>query len=150
MSPTQSTCHRWSAREVRLLNEVPRVLVVDDNEDAAEALATYLSYEGVETRAAFGCADALRCVKDWVPDVVVLDIMMPGRDGYETASALRSYLPTRSLGIVAFTSLDEDHVRETGSARHNFDGYCQKGTAPAVLLALLRRLWHGGLGVGRR
>jgi CheY-like chemotaxis protein len=118
------------------------VLVVDDNAGAAEALATYLSYEGMEARAAMSCTEALRCVKDWVPDVVVLDIMMPGRDGYETASALRSYLPTQSLGIVAFTSLDEDHVKETGKARHNFDGYCQKGTAPTALLALMRRLWR--------
>ena len=143
MSRTPSTCKRWSAREVRLLHKVPRVLVVDDNAGAAEALATYLSYEGVEARSASGCAEALRCVKDWVPDVVVLDIMMPERDGYETASALRSYLPTHSLGIVAFTSLDEDHVKETGRARHNFDGYCQKGTAPTALLALMRNLWRG-------
>ena len=82
---------------------------------------------GVDARTAIGCDEALRCVKDWVPDVVVLDIMMPERDGYETASALRDYLPTHSLGIVAFTSLDQDHVKETGRARHNFDGYCQKG-----------------------
>jgi two-component system, OmpR family, response regulator len=143
MSRSPSTCTRWSAREVRLLHEVPRVLVVDDNVGAAEALATYLSYEGVDARSADGCAAALRCVKDWVPDVVVLDIMMPEHDGYETASALRSYLPTHSLGIVAFTSLDEDHVRETGKARHNFDGYCQKGTAPTALLSLMRNLWRG-------
>lgn len=121
---------------------MPRVLVVDDNGGAAEALAAYLSYEGVDARAVVGCDEALRCVKDWVPDVVVLDIMMPERDGYETASALRDYLPTHSLGIVAFTSLDEDHVKETGRARHNFDGYCQKGTAPSQLLALMRNIWR--------
>ncbi|MDP9649128.1 CheY-like chemotaxis protein [Paraburkholderia caledonica] len=142
MSQTTSSWQRWSARQVRVLHEVPRVLVVDDNAGAAEALATYLSYEGVEARAAIGCNEALRCVKDWVPDVVVLDIMMPERDGYETASALRTYLPTPSLGIVAFTSLDEDHVRETGRGRHNFDGYCRKGTAPTALLALMRILWR--------
>jgi two-component system, OmpR family, response regulator len=127
---------------VRVLHETPRVLVVDDNAGAAEALAIFLSYEGVEARAAIGCTEALRCVKDWVPDVVVLDIMMPEHDGYETAGALRDYLPTPNLGIVAFTSLDEDHVRETGRARHNFDGYCQKGTAPTVLLDLMRNLWR--------
>ena len=143
MPRTPSTCQRWSAREVQVLHELPRVLVVDDNAGAADALATYLSYEGVEARSANGCAQALQCVKDWVPDVVVLDIMMPERDGYETAIALRSYLPTQSLGIVAFTSLDEEHVRETARSRHNFDGYCQKGTAPTALLALLRNLWRG-------
>ncbi|MBB5497867.1 response regulator [Paraburkholderia sp. MM5384-R2] len=142
MPRNPTTCQRWSAREVQLLHDVPRVLVIDDNESAAEALATWLSYEGVEARAATGCTAALHCVRNWVPDVVVLDIMMPERDGYETASALRRYLPTHSLGIVAFTSLDEDHVRQTGRERHNFDGYCQKGTAPATLLALLRGLWR--------
>lgn len=143
MSRIPSTCQRWSAREVKLLHEVPRVLVVDDNENAAEALATWLSFEGVEARAANGCAQALNCVKDWVPDVVVLDIMMPERDGYETASALRGYLPTQSLGIVAFTSLDEDRVKKTGRSPHNFDGYCQKGTTPIALLALMRKIWRG-------
>jgi two-component system, OmpR family, response regulator len=116
--------------------------VVDDNLGAAEALATYLSLEGVEARTASGCSEALRCVRDWVPDVVVLDIMMPGRDGFETAQALRSYLPTQNLGIVAFTSLDDDRVRESGHARHNFDGYCRKGTAPVALLALMQMLWR--------
>ena len=142
MSQLHSPCQTWSARKLRLLNAVPRVLVVDDNPEAAEALAVYLSYEGVETRTANGCGEALRCVKDWVPDVVVLDIMMPERDGFETAQALRTYLPTTNLGIVAFTSLDDDHVRETGKARHNFDGYCRKGTAPVALLALMQKLWR--------
>jgi two-component system OmpR family response regulator len=124
------------------MNALPRVLVVDDNPDAAEALAVYLSYEGLETRTANGCGEALQCVRDWVPDVVVLDIMMPEHDGFETAEALRTYLPTTNLGIVAFTSLDDDHVRETGKARHNFDGYCRKGTAPIALLALMEKLWR--------
>jgi two-component system OmpR family response regulator len=79
------------------------VLVVDDNAEAAEALATYLSYEGVETRTAIGCGEALRCVRDWVPDVVVLDIMMPERDGFETAQALRTYLPAKQ-GLRGTTS----------------------------------------------
>lgn len=142
MSGLPSTCQTWSARRVRVLNAMPRVLVVDDNVNAAEALATYLSFEGVEARTASGCTEALRCVRDWVPDVVVLDIMMPERDGFETAQALRTYLPTPNLGIVAFTSLDDDHVRETGTARHNFDGYCRKGTAPIALLALMKKLWR--------
>ena len=59
-----------------------------------------------------------------------------------TVERPRGYLPTQSLGIVAFTSLDEDHVRETGRALHNFDGYCQRGTAPTVLFALMRKLWR--------
>jgi CheY-like chemotaxis protein len=138
----QSLCQTWSARKIRVLNAHPRVLVVDDNTNAAEALATYLSYEGVETRTANGYGEALSCVRDWVPDVVVLDIMMPEHDGFETAQALRSYLPTTNLGIVAFTSLDDDHVRETGTARHNFDGYCRKGSPPVALLALMQKLWR--------
>jgi two-component system OmpR family response regulator len=142
LSVIPSTCQTWSARKIRVLNASPRVLVVDDNPGAAEALATFLSLEGVEARTANGCSEALRCVKDWVPDVIVLDIMMPGHDGFETAQALRSYLPTPNLGIVAFTSLDDDHVRENGRARHNFDGYCRKGTTPVALLALMQKLWR--------
>src|SRR6202012_5585724 len=65
MSRTLSSCQRWSAREIRVLHEVPRVLVVDDNAGAAEALATYLSYEGVEARAANGGEQGLACVRAW-------------------------------------------------------------------------------------
>ena len=92
----------------------PRVLVVDDERSIVDFIRLGLQYEGFLVQTAPDGQAALRLISEFRPHVVVLDIMMPGRDGYETASALRSYLPTPSLGIVAFTSLDEEHVRETG------------------------------------
>jgi PleD family two-component response regulator len=63
----------------------PHVLVVDDYRGAAIATATYLSLDGMEARVAGGCGDALEIIKNWFPAVVLLDIWMPQRDGFETA-----------------------------------------------------------------
>lgn len=140
MYQPDSTCRRWTKRKVKLLNKWPRVLVVDDHPDSAEALATLLSYEGIETRVALGCDAALNCVRVWFPDVIVLDIKLHGRDGIETAKLLREYLSTESLGILAYTSFDEDYLLIRGGVE-DFDGYCRKGNSPAALLALMRQLW---------
>lgn len=141
MFPSDSTCRRWSKRKVKLLNKLPRVLVVDDHPDSAEALATLLSYESIETRVAPGCDAALSCVRVWFPDVIVLDIKLHGHDGFETAKLLREYLSTESLGILAYTSFDQDYLIKKGGLG-DFDGYCRKGNSHAALLALMRQLWE--------
>ncbi|MDE1181627.1 response regulator [Paraburkholderia sp.] len=126
---------------MRLLNKAPRVLVVDDHPDIADALAAFLNCDGIETRTATGCGEALQCVRDWVPDVVVLDIMMPGRDGFETAKLIRQYLPTESLAILAYTSFDESYLSQNGRKLDDFDGYCRKGNAPSSVLGLIQQFW---------
>src|SRR5438874_1594119 len=66
-----------------------RVLVVDDNEDAANSLAMVLSLGGHETASVYTAADALERAASFKPDVVLLDIGLPGMDGYEVAQRLR-------------------------------------------------------------
>ncbi len=83
--------------------------------------------------------DALQAIDGWVPHVVVLDISMPEHDGFATARVLRRISPTRNAGIIAFTALGEDYVRSKG-VHAGFDGYCQKGNAPSVLVNLISRL----------
>lgn len=65
-----------------------RILVVDDNADAADAVAVLLSIEGHDVRTAFTAREALRVAASWHPEALVLDIGLPDMDGYELARAV--------------------------------------------------------------
>jgi two-component system, OmpR family, response regulator len=118
-----------------------RILVVDDNHNAAEALAAYLSFEKVDSRTAFGGLEAISIGSAWLPHAIAMDISMPECNGVQAALALRQDGRTSGIAIIAFTALDEAEV-----CRHltdqEFDGYCQKGQSPANLLALVMTFAH--------
>jgi CheY-like chemotaxis protein len=88
------------------------VLIVDDNVSAAQALATYLSLEGMECRAVFGGHAAVSLATEFKPHVIIVDISMPGFDAYQAALALRGDVRTSAVAIVAFTALDEAELRQ--------------------------------------
>jgi DNA-binding response OmpR family regulator len=113
-----------------------RVLIVDDNQNAAQALAAYFAGEEMECRVAFGGEEAIAEGNAWSPHVIVMDISMPGCNGFEAALALRRGPRTSGITILDFTALDETEVRRH-LVGHEFDGYCQKGLPPTHLLALI-------------
>jgi CheY-like chemotaxis protein len=82
-----------------------RVLVVDDNADAADALAAVAGLLGCEARACHGGAEALEALGEELPDVLLLDLSMPGVDGMEVAVRARSRARARPLLLVATTAL---------------------------------------------
>jgi two-component system OmpR family response regulator len=101
-----------------------RVLIVDDYKDGAESLAAYLSFKAMECRIALGGRQAIELVTAWQPDVIIMDISMPGIDGFEATLALRRDLRAGNTVIIAFTALDEadvlghlSHQHLTGIAR---------------------------------
>ncbi|MEA3084379.1 MAG: hypothetical protein QOC89_2076, partial [Paraburkholderia sp.] len=63
-------------------------MVVDDNENAALALATYLSLDDIEARAVFGGVEAVHAGREWMPHVVLMDISMPHCNSLQAAKAL--------------------------------------------------------------
>ncbi|QIE29399.1 Response regulator receiver domain protein (plasmid) [Caballeronia sp. SBC1] len=128
--------HLWTNRRVQVNGEQMRVLVVDDNHNAAEALATYLSFENLQCRMAFGGVEAIAVGIAWAPHAIIMDISMPGCSGFEAALTLRQDGRTCGIAIVAFTALDESEVR-SHIIDSEFDGYCQKGQTPANLVALV-------------
>jgi PAS domain S-box-containing protein len=89
-----------------------RVLVVDDNADAASMLDMLLRSVGHETRMANDGAEALRIAEKFEPDIVLLDIGMPGLDGYEVARRLRRLARERPLRIIAVTGWGQDADRQ--------------------------------------
>jgi CheY-like chemotaxis protein len=131
-----SRARPWSERRIVSPTLPLRVLVVDDNQNAAEAIAAYLSLETAECRVALGGAQAIEIGTHWLPHIIAMDISMPEINGFEATLALRRDLRTGNIVILAFTALDEVEV-----LRHlthlTFDGYCQKGQSPAALIALI-------------
>ncbi|WP_063786781.1 response regulator [Caballeronia cordobensis] len=134
-----SKCQRWTSRDVFIGRRKPRVLVVDDYEDAANAIAAYLQIEGAAVRTANGCFGALQVADSWAPDIILLDIMMPEHDGFFTARALRR-LSRDDFAIIAYTANDQDFVRSSGDVTL-FDAYCQKAISPTYLLGLMEGLY---------
>lgn len=132
-------CARWSSRTVRFTGLMPAVLVVDDHEASGEALTAALGAEAMDVRFASGGVQALEVTRNWIPDVVVLDINMPIHDGFSTARVLRRIQTTQDATIVAFTSLDEREVREKALIS-GFDGYCQKGQSPKEIVVLIQTM----------
>jgi CheY-like chemotaxis protein len=90
-----------------------RVLVVDDNHDAGEALGTLLSALGATVCTVHSGAEALNVINDFKPEVVLLDIGMPGMDGYEVARRIRAESAAASAILIALTGWgqEEDTLR---------------------------------------
>ena len=97
-----------------------------------------LARDSASCYVALGLA-ALETVSAWVPEIALLDLNMPGTDGYAVARRLRGVAFTQHTIIVAFTALDEPTARLSGVAA-GFDAYCRKGAAPNSLLHLLQTL----------
>ncbi len=90
--------------------QLRRIMVVDDNVDAAESLAMLLELMDYEARVAFSGADALAVAEEFRPEVVFLDIGLPGMNGYEVAAELRRRGFTNAY-LVALTGWGADDDR---------------------------------------
>lgn len=113
-----------------------RLLVVDDNQDAADSLAMLLKLQRHEVRVTYSGLAALEMIKTYTPDVVLLDIGMPGMDGYEVARRIRQ---TPGLGNVVLAALTGWGQREDRrrTAEAGFDHHLVKPPAPDALEKLL-------------
>ena len=114
------------------------VMVVDDNEDAARALGEALEFQGHEVKVVFSAPEALALAARFRPDVGLLDIGLPGMDGYELAVRLREQPGGESLRLIAVTGYGQDSDRRR-AAEAGFDQHLTKPVDPRVLDGLLRQ-----------
>jgi PAS domain S-box-containing protein len=112
-----------------------RVLVADDNRDSADTLQRVLVHYGHEVRVAYDGQSALRIGAEFRPRVAVLDIAMPGGDGYEVARAIRRQ-QGKDVTLVALTGWGQDADRKRASEA-GFDYHLVKPVDPAALNQLL-------------
>jgi PAS domain S-box-containing protein len=115
-----------------------RLLVVDDNADAAESLAVLFRLEGHEVRVACDGPAALAAARASPPEVVVLDLGMPGMDGFEVARRLRKQPTLKDTLLVALTGWAQEEDRRR-CFEAGFDGHLPK---PVDLDALRQFLVH--------
>ncbi len=113
-----------------------RVLVVDDNGDAAESLETLLQLWGHQARSALDGKEALIQVAAFEPEIILLDIGLPGMDGYEVARQIRALPAGRSSLIVAVTGYGRSSDR-LQSQEAGFDHHLVKPVQPEVLQELI-------------
>jgi CheY-like chemotaxis protein len=132
----RSGVHEWQ-RSGSSTEEIPprRILVVDDNRDAADSTGTLLLLWGHQVRVAYDGPSAVGIAREFQPEFCLLDLGMPGMDGYQVAEALRR-AGLGALRLVAMTGFDgeadQQHSREAG-----FDAFLVKPVEVAALQAVL-------------
>jgi PAS domain S-box-containing protein len=115
-----------------------RVLVVDDHKDTAEGIARLLKLDGHTVRVANNGFDAVREARQLHPEFILLDIGLPGMDGYEVAEMLRKEECCRDSILVAISGYGDEASR-IRSAEAGFDHHLVKPVKPESLLTLLQR-----------
>jgi two-component system phosphate regulon response regulator PhoB len=120
-----------------------RILVVDDEPDITALVAYHLAKAGHRVSTASSGPEALKAAREERPDIVVLDLMLPGVSGYEVLAELRKREETRDVGVILLTARREEPDRIKGLTL-GADDYLVKPFSPAELAlrvqALLRRL----------
>jgi CheY-like chemotaxis protein len=116
-----------------------RILVVEDNIDTAETLAQLLELWGHEVRVAHSGAEAIASAAPFRPEVVLLDIGLPGMNGFEVARVLRNEGDGERRVLVALTGYGQEENREQGRAA-GLDHYFTKPVDAGALRALLGSL----------
>jgi PAS domain S-box-containing protein len=119
-----------------------RVLVVDDNVDSAESMALLLSLDGHDVRTAFDGPGALAVAAEFRPEAVLLDIGLPGMDGYEVAKQMRGLPGLQKALMIAVTGYGQADDRARSKAA-GFDHHLVKPVDPEILSALLAALKTG-------
>ena len=114
-----------------------KILIVDDEEDILELVAYNLAREGYRTVNATSGEDALKKSRSEMPDLIVLDLMLPGIDGLEVMKALKVDSSTKNIPTVMLTAKGEEADIVTG-LELGADDYITKPFSPRVLLARVR------------
>jgi CheY-like chemotaxis protein len=113
-----------------------RILVVDDNADAASTTCALLKAWGHDVRAAHSGPAALDMVREFAPEIILLDIGLPGMSGYEVARKLREETKAEGVVIAALTGYGQEADRER-SRKAGFDYHLTKPADPALLASVL-------------
>jgi two-component system, OmpR family, alkaline phosphatase synthesis response regulator PhoP len=116
-----------------------RILIAEDNPQGAELLEAYLAETPWEIQVAGNGEEALKMASEWIPDVVLLDVMMPRLSGFEVCRMLRENPATKSVGILMITALDQasdiDRAIDAGT-----DDFLTKPINKTELLIRIRAL----------
>ena len=118
-----------------------KVLVVDDEEDILELLKYNLQKEGFDVKTASNGMKAVEIAKSYIPDLVVLDIMMPNQDGVETCRQLRE-IPDLQHAYILFLTARAEEYSEIAAFDVGADDYIVKPIKPRALMSRISALFR--------
>jgi DNA-binding response OmpR family regulator len=142
-TPALGHRRRSEAREASALPRHGRVLLVEDEQDVAELMRFNLAREGYDVRVAVTGTDALRQVRDFRPDVILLDIMVPQLNGWEVCRRLKEEPETRAVPVIMVTGRVEEGDKILGFEL-GADDYVTKPFSPRELVARVRAVLRRG------
>ncbi|HMW26446.1 MAG TPA: response regulator transcription factor, partial [Ferruginibacter sp.] len=122
-------------------NTVKKILIADDEPDILEIIQYNLKNEGYEVAAAKNGNDALELAKRFNPDLIILDIMMPGKTGIEVCNLLRMQ-PAFSKTLIIFLTALSDETTEIKGLETGADDYLTKPISPKVLVSKVNALFR--------
>ena len=114
-----------------------RVLVVDDNRDTVKSTVELLRALGHDARGCYNGREAIEAIRGYDPDVVVMDIAMPGVNGWDAARAIRQDFPGKRPLLIAVTGEYKGAADLILTKMNGFDHYFLKPTEPSKLLELI-------------
>ncbi len=118
-----------------------KILVVDDEKDILELLKYNLEKEGYKVKTVTNGVDAVKTAKEYQPDLVLLDIMMPDQDGVETCRQLREIPDLKNTFIVFLTARSEEYS-EVAAFEIGADDYITKPIKPRALMSRLGAIFR--------
>jgi len=114
------------------------VLIVDDNADCRHMYRTFLRHVGIDSDSATSGQEAVELAPLIRPDVIVMDLAMPGLDGWRAIRRLKADQRTRHIPVIALTGQQVGHQDERYALGAGFVAYCRKPCLPADLVELVR------------
>ena len=118
-----------------------KILVVDDDTDIVELLKYNLSSEGYKVKSASNGIQAVSLAREFIPDLTILDIMMPNMDGVETCRQIRS-IPELANKFIIFLTARSEEYSEIAAFEMGADDYITKPIKPRALISRINALFR--------
>ena len=134
------------------MTKIPKVLIIDDDPDFVEATRIVLESKPYEVIVSYDGDDGLRKAREESPDLIILDVIMPVKDGFSTAEQLKKDAGLKNIPVIVLTSYAEkgggSSVAMSGGLTMETEDYIDKPVSPEELLKKVEKyLKRAGLDV---
>jgi CheY-like chemotaxis protein len=113
-----------------------KILYVDDDPIMRQTVSLILERQGLQVQTASNGSEGVQMALEWLPDLILMDLMMPIMDGFQATEALRADPLTRRIPIVAFSAISEASV-QTRTRAAGMNGLIRKSISPVKLVRIV-------------